>query len=162
MGNSITRAKHSYHFISICYDKETFTSCLFCAAYCTSMCSMCSMCKMCTYAQASGCEQDRHPFPAPLTGDGEVATSPLNVQWRASCAKKSKPHWIKSVPCFRLTVAMWNWWDITDNGIVQVRLQGACKGCPMSQITLKNGVERGNPQGSPGSQSRGSRIATGL
>ncbi len=32
--------------------------------------------------------------------------------------------------------------DITDNGIVQVRLQGACKGCPMSQITLKNGVER--------------------
>ncbi|MFW5490560.1 MAG: NifU family protein [Desulfovibrio sp.] len=32
--------------------------------------------------------------------------------------------------------------DITDNGIVQVRLQGACHGCPMSQITLKNGVER--------------------
>ncbi|MUM76527.1 NifU family protein [Pseudodesulfovibrio sp. F-1] len=32
--------------------------------------------------------------------------------------------------------------DITDNGIVQVRLTGACKGCPMSQITLKNGIER--------------------
>ncbi|KAB1442123.1 NifU family protein [Pseudodesulfovibrio senegalensis] len=32
--------------------------------------------------------------------------------------------------------------DITDNGIVQVRLQGACQGCPMSQITLKNGIER--------------------
>ena len=27
-------------------------------------------------------------------------------------------------------------------GIVQVRLQGSCKGCPMSQMTLKNGIER--------------------
>lgn len=26
-------------------------------------------------------------------------------------------------------------------GIVNVRLEGACKGCPMSQITLKAGVE---------------------
>ncbi|HNZ29773.1 MAG TPA: NifU family protein [Candidatus Goldiibacteriota bacterium] len=26
-------------------------------------------------------------------------------------------------------------------GIVKVRLQGACHGCPMSQMTLKQGVE---------------------
>lgn len=32
--------------------------------------------------------------------------------------------------------------DITDDGVVQVRLQGACAGCPMSQMTLKNGIER--------------------
>ena len=32
--------------------------------------------------------------------------------------------------------------DVTDDGIVQVRLQGACSGCPMSQMTLKNGNER--------------------
>jgi Fe-S cluster biogenesis protein NfuA len=31
--------------------------------------------------------------------------------------------------------------DIKD-GVVQVRLQGACSGCPMSQMTLKNGIER--------------------
>lgn len=31
--------------------------------------------------------------------------------------------------------------DIED-GIVKVRLQGACAGCPMSQMTLKNGIER--------------------
>ena len=31
--------------------------------------------------------------------------------------------------------------DVTD-GVVKVRLQGACVGCPMSQITLKNGIER--------------------
>jgi len=31
--------------------------------------------------------------------------------------------------------------DVSD-GIVKVRLTGACKGCPMSQMTLKNGIER--------------------
>jgi Fe-S cluster biogenesis protein NfuA len=29
-----------------------------------------------------------------------------------------------------------------EDGIVKVRLQGACSGCPMSQMTLKNGIER--------------------
>ena len=29
-----------------------------------------------------------------------------------------------------------------EEGVVKVRLQGACGGCPMSQITLKNGIER--------------------
>jgi Fe-S cluster biogenesis protein NfuA len=32
--------------------------------------------------------------------------------------------------------------DISEDGVVQVRLQGACHGCPMSQMTLKNGIER--------------------
>ncbi len=31
--------------------------------------------------------------------------------------------------------------DVVD-GIVKVRLQGACKGCPMSQMTLRNVIER--------------------
>lgn len=29
-----------------------------------------------------------------------------------------------------------------EDGVVKVRLQGACAGCPMSQMTLKNGIER--------------------
>ena len=29
-----------------------------------------------------------------------------------------------------------------DGGVVKVLLQGACAGCPMSQITLKDGIER--------------------
>ena len=29
-----------------------------------------------------------------------------------------------------------------EDGIVKVRLQGACAGCPMSQMTIKNGIER--------------------
>ncbi|HNW82276.1 MAG TPA: NifU family protein [bacterium] len=32
--------------------------------------------------------------------------------------------------------------DINDEGIVTVRLQGACAGCPMSQMTLKMGIEQ--------------------
>ncbi len=31
---------------------------------------------------------------------------------------------------------------VDDQGVVQVRLQGACVGCPASQMTLKLGVER--------------------
>lgn len=32
--------------------------------------------------------------------------------------------------------------EITEDGIVKVRLKGACGGCPMSQMTLKMGIER--------------------
>jgi Fe-S cluster biogenesis protein NfuA len=32
--------------------------------------------------------------------------------------------------------------DVTDDGIVKLRLTGACGGCPMSQMTLKMGIER--------------------
>jgi Fe-S cluster biogenesis protein NfuA len=31
---------------------------------------------------------------------------------------------------------------VTDDGIVEVKLLGACVGCPMSQMTLRAGVER--------------------
>jgi Fe-S cluster biogenesis protein NfuA len=32
--------------------------------------------------------------------------------------------------------------EVCDDGVVKVALQGACRGCPMSQLTLANGVER--------------------
>ncbi|MFH1723295.1 MAG: NifU family protein [Elusimicrobiota bacterium] len=32
--------------------------------------------------------------------------------------------------------------DVSDAGVVRVRLTGACGGCPMAQATLKQGVER--------------------
>lgn len=31
--------------------------------------------------------------------------------------------------------------DVSD-GVVKVRLRGACGGCPMAQMTLKNAIER--------------------
>ncbi|MCS7279519.1 MAG: NifU family protein [Thermodesulfobacteriaceae bacterium] len=32
--------------------------------------------------------------------------------------------------------------EVTEDGIVKVRLKGACGCCPMSMITLKAGIER--------------------
>lgn len=32
--------------------------------------------------------------------------------------------------------------EITDDGVVKVALQGHCAGCPMSQMTLKMGIEQ--------------------
>ncbi len=32
--------------------------------------------------------------------------------------------------------------EVTEDNVVKVRLTGACGGCPMSQITLKQGIER--------------------
>ena len=32
--------------------------------------------------------------------------------------------------------------DVNDEGVVSVRLVGACRGCPMSTMTLKMGIER--------------------
>jgi Fe-S cluster biogenesis protein NfuA len=32
--------------------------------------------------------------------------------------------------------------DVTEEGIVKLRLTGHCAGCPMSTMTLKNGIER--------------------
>ncbi len=32
--------------------------------------------------------------------------------------------------------------EITDDGLVKLKLVGACSGCPMSEITLKSGIER--------------------
>ena len=39
--------------------------------------------------------------------------------------------------------------DVTPDGIVQVRLKGACSGCPMSTMTLKMGIERALKQQIP-------------
>ena len=32
--------------------------------------------------------------------------------------------------------------EVDEDGTVKVRLTGACKGCPMSQMTLQMGVEK--------------------
>lgn len=32
--------------------------------------------------------------------------------------------------------------SVDDTGVVKVKLKGACNGCPMAQMTLKQGVEK--------------------
>jgi Fe-S cluster biogenesis protein NfuA len=48
---------------------------------------------------------------------------------------------MKFAPLSRRTegISSWSRWGKT--GVVKVRLMGACGSCPMSQLTLKRGVE---------------------
>jgi len=32
--------------------------------------------------------------------------------------------------------------EVTEDGVVRVQLQGACRGCPMATMTLKQTIER--------------------
>lgn len=32
--------------------------------------------------------------------------------------------------------------DVDEQGVVKLKLTGACRGCPMSQMTLKMGIEK--------------------
>ena len=40
--------------------------------------------------------------------------------------------------------------DVTEDGVVKVRLKGACGSCPMSTMTLKMGIERAVKEKLPG------------
>ncbi|MFH1867990.1 MAG: NifU family protein [Candidatus Omnitrophota bacterium] len=40
--------------------------------------------------------------------------------------------------------------DVTPEGVVKVKLIGACCGCPMSQMTLKMGIETALKKDVPG------------
>lgn len=39
--------------------------------------------------------------------------------------------------------------DVSSEGVVRVKLTGACVGCPMGQITLKMGIEKAIKQEVP-------------
>ena len=39
--------------------------------------------------------------------------------------------------------------DVTEDGVVKVKLTGACGACPMSQMTLKAGIEQALKQEIP-------------
>lgn len=40
--------------------------------------------------------------------------------------------------------------EVTENGVVRVRLRGACHGCPMAALTIKDGIERTLKEQVPG------------
>jgi len=40
--------------------------------------------------------------------------------------------------------------EVTEDGVVKVRLTGACGSCPMSTMTLKMGIERAVKEQIPG------------
>ena len=40
--------------------------------------------------------------------------------------------------------------EVTETGVVRVRLQGACHSCPMAAVTIKDGIERTLKEQVPG------------
>lgn len=40
--------------------------------------------------------------------------------------------------------------EVGDDGVVKVKLLGACHGCPMSTMTVKNGIEKTLKEKVPG------------
>ncbi|MDI6605054.1 NifU family protein [Aceticella autotrophica] len=40
--------------------------------------------------------------------------------------------------------------DVTSDGVVSVKLKGACGGCPFAMITLKEGIEKALKEEIPG------------
>lgn len=40
--------------------------------------------------------------------------------------------------------------EVTEDGVVKVRLTGACCGCPMASMTLTNGIEKSLKEKIPG------------
>ncbi|NMC73112.1 MAG: NifU family protein [Geobacteraceae bacterium] len=40
--------------------------------------------------------------------------------------------------------------EMTEDGVVRVKLQGACGSCPMATVTLKNGIEKTLKEKVPG------------
>jgi len=43
--------------------------------------------------------------------------------------------------------------DVSEDGVVKVKLTGACSGCPSSQVTLKMGIEETLKEKVPGVRS---------
>lgn len=43
--------------------------------------------------------------------------------------------------------------DVSEDGVVSVKLKGACGSCPMSTVTLKMGIERALKEQVPGVKS---------
>jgi len=93
----------------------------------------------------------RAPRPSPPESFATISRS-FTLLWRKSVddLKKSVEQVLTRIrPMLQRDGGDIELVEVTD-GIVKVRLTGACKGCPMSQMTLKQGVERFLLQEVPG------------
>jgi len=59
---------------------------------------------------------------------------PLNTEAVRSALDEVRPHLQADGGDVELV-------EVCDDGVVKVRLTGACAGCPMRQMTLKGGIE---------------------
>ena len=86
-------------------------------------------------------------------------TTCIRSTWRPASAR----HSIRCGLTSELTRATSSWWKSID-GIVRLRMQGSCHGCPSSALTLKNAIEEAIYAAAPGRgghRGRGGRRCSG-
>ncbi len=71
-----------------------------------------------------------------VAGDQNVAGAEASIRSRVEVVLEGLKPWLQADGGDVEFV------DITDDGIVKVRLMGACGGCPMRDMTLKSGIGR--------------------
>ena len=81
-------------------------------------------------------------FDLTETGEAESTITQSYAEKGTAILKERLSALLKSarmdVPAANIDI----WYTQDDDGVVTVELQGHCKGCPMSQMTLTAGVER--------------------
>jgi Fe-S cluster biogenesis protein NfuA len=85
-------------------------------------------------------EEDVRPVPAvePDCRDGEEAEASEETEMEQAVRRA-----LEDVrPALQMDGGDVDLVRVTEDGVVYVRLVGACAGCPMSQMTLSQGVER--------------------
>jgi Fe-S cluster biogenesis protein NfuA len=73
---------------------------------------------------------------------GSAFSSPLKGEYRTMLRDKVEASLEKVRPALQADGGDVELVDVGEDGIVKLRLTGACKGCPMSQMTLKMGIEK--------------------
>ena len=71
----------------------------------------------------------------PNAGPGQAQTAPSLYQRVESVINRIRPAVQSDGGDLELV-------DVSDTGVVKIRLHGACVGCPSSTMTLKMGIER--------------------
>jgi len=78
-----------------------------------------------------------------LTGRRGFGYDNLTLQWRRLVMREKIEKALESIrPNLMADGGDVELVDVDEEGVVKVRLKGACGGCPMSQMTLKAGIER--------------------
>jgi len=91
---------------------------------------------VCSFLQVGSC-------PA-LPGEGKAGILISNENDKENCPMKENVQKVLDLirPALQADGGDVELVDVTDDGIVSVRLTGACGSCPMSTMTLKMGIER--------------------
>jgi Fe-S cluster biogenesis protein NfuA len=83
-----------------------------------------------------------HLFSQSFRLEAAAIPKPVGKPWRNHMVEEVKAILENIRPALQADGGDVELVDVTDDGVVKVRLVGACGHCPMSTMTLKMGIER--------------------